>query len=245
MHKYIGYISDLLFLHDCVIIPDFGGFICNHRSASINEKTGVICPPAKDIAFNKNLTHNDGLLANWIAIQENIPYEKASRQIMLFSEDLKVRLNQGQRIDFEGIGTFYTDKRFNIIFENSRYNFFADTFGMEPIALKPSKQLDKQQAARTATQQNPITSKLKSPHHLVQRLFKYGMAGAVVAGIATVSQLDILQNDTTSYGTRMEHTTNIQPSFDLQKHTEGPAFSHTISPECDYLEYDPLNDLLE
>ena len=34
MNKTISkYISELLFLHDCVIIPQFGGFIGNNKSA--------------------------------------------------------------------------------------------------------------------------------------------------------------------------------------------------------------------
>ena len=94
MHKFIEYISDLLFLHDCVIIPDFGGFICNYKSAYIDDESGLICPPSKDILFNRNLTHNDGLLVSWIAGKENISYEKATSQLMLFCEDLKIRLNQ-------------------------------------------------------------------------------------------------------------------------------------------------------
>ena len=32
------YISDLLYIEDCIIIPDFGGFIVNDKSATINEK---------------------------------------------------------------------------------------------------------------------------------------------------------------------------------------------------------------
>lgn len=91
MHRFIEYISDLLFLHDCVIIPDFGGFICNYKSAHIDEENGLICPPAKDILFNRNLTHNDGLLVNWIACKENITYEKATVQVTLFCEELKIK----------------------------------------------------------------------------------------------------------------------------------------------------------
>ena len=82
MLKFIEYISDLLFLHDCVIIPDFGGFICNYKSAYIDDESGLICPPSKDILFNRNLTHNDGLLVSWIAGKENISYEKATSQLM-------------------------------------------------------------------------------------------------------------------------------------------------------------------
>ena len=122
MHRFIEYISNLLFLHDCVIIPDFGGFICNYKSAYIDETSGIITPPSKDILFNRNLTHNDGLLANWIVCKENVPYDKAVKQVELFCEDLKIRLNQRQRIAFGDIGVFYTDRRFNIIFESGENN---------------------------------------------------------------------------------------------------------------------------
>ena len=38
------YISELLFLHDCIIIPEFGGFVCNKKSAQLNKKTGILTP---------------------------------------------------------------------------------------------------------------------------------------------------------------------------------------------------------
>ena len=133
MHRYIEYISDLLFLHDCVIIPDFGGFICNYQSAYVDEKNGLIYPPSKTILFNRNLTLNDGLLANWIVCKENIPYDKAIKQIEFFCEDLKIRLNQREKVDFGDIGSFYTDRRFHILFEPAGKNFLAAALGMEKI----------------------------------------------------------------------------------------------------------------
>ena len=30
------YISELLFLHDCVVLPEFGGFVGNKQSAKLN-----------------------------------------------------------------------------------------------------------------------------------------------------------------------------------------------------------------
>ena len=38
------YISNLLFLHDCVIIPKFGGFVANQRSAQLNKTTHSLSP---------------------------------------------------------------------------------------------------------------------------------------------------------------------------------------------------------
>ena len=73
MNKTISkYISELLFLHDCVIIPQFGGFVGNNKSAVLNETTGIITPPSKEILFNLNLQTNDGLLINHISKSEGI-----------------------------------------------------------------------------------------------------------------------------------------------------------------------------
>ncbi len=69
--KIDQHISDLLYCYDCVIIPDFGGFVANYRSAEIDKKRNILYPPSKGIIFNKNLVHNDGLLANKIAKDEN------------------------------------------------------------------------------------------------------------------------------------------------------------------------------
>jgi len=44
-----SYISELLFEHDCVIIPNFGGFICNYKPADIHPIQNTVSPPAKAI----------------------------------------------------------------------------------------------------------------------------------------------------------------------------------------------------
>ena len=66
------YISELLFLHDCVILPNFGGFVGNPQSAKLNKTTGMLSPPSKQILFNANLKTNDGLLITHISNEEGI-----------------------------------------------------------------------------------------------------------------------------------------------------------------------------
>ena len=70
------YINDLLYRYDCVIVPDFGGFVTNRIGAKVNNYTHTFTPPKKQITFNKLLKHNDGLLANYIASAENISFER-------------------------------------------------------------------------------------------------------------------------------------------------------------------------
>ena len=154
MNKYVEHIEELLYLHDCVIVPGFGGFICDYTSATINEKTGMIVPPAKQVVFNKHLKQNDGLLIDWIARKEQIDYEKAQRRLALFCEEIKVRLNQKQKIDFGTIGIFSVDRRFNVLFESKNHNFLPDVIGMEslPLATVNGKKIRKTQDALINTE---------------------------------------------------------------------------------------------
>ena len=118
------YISELLFLHDCVIIPEFGGFVGNNKSAVLNKNTNTIYPPSKDILFNKNLRKNDGLLINHIANSEVISNKKSKRtfglnlqkkRFYLPEEDrwvtLKVTAQVVKTINKKGIAAVIKDAR--------------------------------------------------------------------------------------------------------------------------------------
>ena len=48
------YIVQLLHQHDCVIIPDFGGFVAQYKPATLDSVTGFYSPPSKQILFNIN-----------------------------------------------------------------------------------------------------------------------------------------------------------------------------------------------
>lgn len=228
MNKYVEYIEELLYLHDCVIVPGFGGFICDYTSATINEKTGMIVPPAKRVVFNKHLKQNDGLLIDWVARKEQIDYEKAQRRLALFCEEIKVRLNQKQKVDFGKIGTFSVDRRFNIIFESGNYNFLPDVIGMEslPVITANGKKARKVSEEYINTESGNI----------VTRLFKFGLSAAVIAGIVVISQQDIFQGDGTQNMTNMQPT----PVKNRTVQVEEPA---VISPACDFVDFDPVIDL--
>ena len=60
--KLDQHIRKLLQRCDCVLVPDFGGFVANNYGASIDSATHVFLPPRKAISFNVHLIRNDGLL---------------------------------------------------------------------------------------------------------------------------------------------------------------------------------------
>ncbi len=245
MHRFIEYISDLLLLHDCVIMPEFGGFICNYKSAYIDDESGMILPPAKEIAFNRSLKQNDGLLVNWVASKENISYEKATKQVELFCEELKVKLNQRHRVAFGDIGVFYTDRRFNIIFESAENNFLADAFGMEKIEAKKVVQEEKKSAPTqinipSASELSPYIINMES-QNWVHRMLKFGLAVAVIAGIVFLSHLGYIYWGNSHYQQGGLVTTTIQPVLpQIPGNAQAKSLHVVISPDYDYVDYDPL-----
>src|SRR5512136_2737677 len=92
------YIKELLLLHDCVILPGLGGFVANYRSAEINEKLKIISPPSKSILFNRNLSHNDGLLIVHISKKTGLGYKDIEKLVKEFTEKIVKTTGSGNQL---------------------------------------------------------------------------------------------------------------------------------------------------
>lgn len=137
------YIKDLLYRYDCVIIPDFGGFVTKTIAAKLDENTHQFFPPTKQLSFNSHLKNNDGLLANYIASVENISFEKASNAIALSVIKWQNEI-QKKALNLEGIGVLKLNDNRQIIFEpNTTINYLSTSFGLssfESSAIKRYQQ---------------------------------------------------------------------------------------------------------
>jgi nucleoid DNA-binding protein len=133
-----AFIRELLFGHDCVIIPGFGGFIGNYTPARIDKKTGTFYPPVKLISFNRNLNHNDGLLVGRISGSAGINYGDARNLVEEFVSDTRRKLEKGEKVVFDHIGNFINNQEGNIQFEPDRSsNYHLDSYGLESFQLLP------------------------------------------------------------------------------------------------------------
>lgn len=138
--KIASYIGDLLYEHECIVIPGLGGFISNDKHAEINDENDTFSPPGKNIAFNAHLQLNDGLLLNHIAVKENISHKKARIKIESFVQKCQHALQSGKRIHFHKIGILQKDDSGNFIFEaDQSYNYQADSFGLTRVMSPPVK----------------------------------------------------------------------------------------------------------
>jgi hypothetical protein len=132
------HISDLLCLHDCVIVPGLGGFVANYKSATMVEERNLFRPPVKEIGFNRSLSHNDGLLTNHLIKREQKSWTESTELINEFVKGLQHRINLGETIEFNGIGTFRKDALGNLQFNPiERNNLLPGAFGLEDFQFEP------------------------------------------------------------------------------------------------------------
>ena len=125
------YLTELVRLHDCVIVPELGGFISNYQPAGVDDTRNTFAPPRKEIVFNSKLTGNDGLLVNHISESEGIGYLEARQVIAEFVDEAWSRLENGERLEFTDVGSLHYDRHEKLIFEPERAeNLLLDSYGM-------------------------------------------------------------------------------------------------------------------
>jgi hypothetical protein len=169
-----AFIRELLFGYDCVIIPGFGGFIGNYSPARIDRSTGTFIPPVKKISFNKNLSHNDGLLVSRISQATGLNYGNARKTVEEFVTNLTETLTKGENVVFDHLGTFSYNQECNIQFEpESNINYYLDSFGLESFQMRHYREydvrkrivrhIDKDQIKRSSFRKNLVRAAVMIP----------------------------------------------------------------------------------
>jgi hypothetical protein len=130
-------ICELLYEHDCVVLPEFGGLVSNYRSARLNRRTHVIQPPSKHIGFNRHLKDNDGILVHQVSKILNITYQEASEKIKEHIAGYQQTLQQSGRLVLERIGVFFKDTNGQLQFiPDEQENFLTSSYGLRPVQLR-------------------------------------------------------------------------------------------------------------
>lgn len=169
MKEFISHIDYLIQKYDCVIIPEFGGFVLNHEEASIIPN-GSIAPPRVTIGFNPDLKYNDGLLAESYMNVRSLSYEEACKEIKENVKQLETVLKMKHPVQIGNLGklTLGNDEHVAFIPNNNLSITYPDTFGLSHLNIKRLSQLDKE-AKRNKTK------------HIIQRLLVG--AGATAAAV--------------------------------------------------------------
>ena len=134
MKNLAQYIEELIIRHECVIVPNLGGFITYCDKAIV--RNNMFYAPTERIRFNSLLTYHDGLLAEAYMRDRNIGYSEALNAITTEVEQIKKSLNSGNTVLFGRIGALSLSAENNITLLNSNPKFLPENIGLPVVHLK-------------------------------------------------------------------------------------------------------------
>lgn len=183
------HIKSLLYDHDCVIIPDFGGLIARYVPARINPVKHTLAPPSKKIAFNEKLILNDGLLISTIAYQHSISKEEAQRRVAEFVHQAKSNLHHQNRFELSDIGIFKYNAERRLVFEYVEAdNMLEASFGLPELVARPVRveepavlrTLIKERQQELAEEKRPLRRRIKRAYNVAAGLALAGLSASAL-----------------------------------------------------------------
>lgn len=147
MKEFISHIDYLIQKHDCVIIPEFGGFVLSHDGASF-APDGSVLPPKVTVGFNAELRYNDGLLAESYMSVYSISYDVACKRIEEAVRRLNTILGMRHPVQIGRLGKLALDKSNKLSFTpNANLSIFhPETFGLSAVNMKRLSDIEREQA---------------------------------------------------------------------------------------------------
>ncbi|KAA6330795.1 hypothetical protein EZS27_020541 [termite gut metagenome] len=136
------HIELLLLENDCVVVPDFGGFVAHYAPARRINDEQIFLPPVRIVGFNPKLTMNDRLLAQSYMKEHNVSFSDAGKMLKKEVEQLASCLQEKGKVDLPHIGEIH--RAIHGIYEFIPYDDKIVTpylFGLEPFEIKELSEL--------------------------------------------------------------------------------------------------------
>ncbi len=152
----------LLLDNDCVVVPDFGGFVAYHVSAHFDETDGLFIPPKRTVGFNPQLKMNDSLLAQSYVEAYDISYPEAIQRIENEVAELHETIARDGSYTLDGIGTLSGNDDGGYLFTPCESGILTpelyglSTFSLTPATKEENLPAEKKNAAPTEDETAPL-----------------------------------------------------------------------------------------
>ena len=138
MLRIVTHIERLLLIHDCIIIPQFGGFVLQYAAAARDTDTALFQPFRKVISFNATLQHTDGLLNESYRELYDLNYQQAQTMLEQDVAELQHKLVQFKKVSLGKLGSFTLNEEAQPVFESGTFHEFClAAYGLPAFHMKP------------------------------------------------------------------------------------------------------------
>ena len=216
--KISSHVSNLLKKKNCVIVPEFGGFLKKEQPAMFGPKKQDLFPPSSQLVFQRNLQQNDGLLIRHIIREEAINELDATKRVEQFAQKANESLEKSKSFVVDGVGKIYVDSEEQFVFkpfQNVNYNqksFGLPTLSPAVINRLEQKEEEVQQLIDKRKQLSPITMAFTVAASFLTLL----LAGSLYfLNEGTPQEKELVQNTLSPF----VYTKNAKQGQEIQKET--------------------------
>ncbi len=143
MNELERHIEILLLSNDCVIVPDFGGFMAHHVDAHYDGRDNMFLPPLRTVGFNPQLKMNDSLLAQSYVEAYDISYPEAIDRLANEVAEIRQCLENEGKYELNNIGTIYFNENGSYSFEPCEAGILTpDLYGLGGVEMLPLNTLE-------------------------------------------------------------------------------------------------------
>ncbi len=205
-------IAELLYEHDSVIIPDFGGIVGVYQAAQIDHIQGMMHPPSLALRFNENLVINDGVLISHLRNKFQLNLEDAQLLIREYVAQLQDKLQRKEIIVFPKVGRLYCDFDNNFRFLQDSTNYNTSAFGLPELQFFPIlRNRETLHGEAPLPQSNTPTVAPSRERHWLRRLARQELVPLVAGGLVLVIAVAILLGQS---GTKEQAAFQTKPVAD-------------------------------
>jgi hypothetical protein len=186
MTEFYTFLEHLLYDHECVIIPQFGGFVVNAQDFQFNAKEGKIYPKRKCVAFNEKLKTDDRFLTTEWAKKQSISQKEASAEIANLAKEIKSAILSQGELTFGVLGSFTYNTENRLAFSpNPDFNADLAVFGLFPVSLGHSIPKVKKPilVAVPVAEDQPLVFPDTKPLKLSRSAYVYALVAFIIGGL--------------------------------------------------------------
>ena len=146
MIELAQHIEALLLENDCVIVPNFGGFVAHYAPATYVKEENLFLPPTRIIGFNSQLKLNDGVLVQSYMSAHDTSFADATRMVEKEVNAFVEILHEEGKADLENVGEI----RYNIYgnYEFTPYDHKITTpslYGLDSFEMRELSALQRKE----------------------------------------------------------------------------------------------------
>lgn len=233
------YIRKLLFEHDCVIIPEFGGLLTHHVGAHYDSVNSLFLPARRRLAFNEVLKIDDGLLTYYVAAHEKLSREEAAHQIRRYVDLLRQQLTDGGSVDMEAIGVFVANSEGKLVFEpDYSQNYTSECFGLYALPVREVNRASSGTDEETVLTDSEVEFVASGATTQSSRTWVNWAAAAVLVGAVTLLSTLSTSSENPSLLSTLNPFETVK-EFSLESYTTNETYTPTLV-ENTVIEVEPI-----